>query len=442
MKKVKQLSMGAVVAAVLCLWSCEYKADNFTGDPYNPSQPVRVDGFEPDSGGMATKVFINGSNFGSDPKNIKVYFNHLRAPVVGADGNHIYAITPRQPGRECTLSVVVNGDSVTLSDKIYLYRTLTTVETITGKKGTTEFKGGTLSEATFHQPSTLCVDAEGNIFLASWTTISGGSYHFVVINQEKNIVQQLLGGVGSTFALGVPTPDAQGKVIMAPVDGGDGYYSFDPDAQWAPKLRLILHPNADQILEGKEQFTINYKHGMSVCQLDSFIYTRSYNGQLVRFNPLTRLGEKVIDNLEPSSDSFVAFDPYDHNIMYITYPGRHVIYTYDIYTKEHKVFAGTRGTGGWKDGERLQSEFYTPSQLVVDQDGSVVVADRGNHCIRRISRDGMVTTLIGKGGVAGYVDGNPEDALFNNPKGVAIDKDYNIYVADFGNNVVRKLAVN
>jgi hypothetical protein len=436
MKTLKQMSILCFVSAIF-LWSCENKPDDFTGTPYDPAKPVSVENFEPDSGGMATKIFIHGDNFGIDLTKIKVYFNNLRAPVVGSDGKHLYAITPRQPGRECAISVVVNGDSVVIGKK-YMYRTMTTVTTIAGKKGTTEFKGGTLSDATFDHPSTLCVDAEGNIFLSHWRV----PYCFVLINQEKNIVQAVEpGGNGEATAFGVPTPDKDGKVIMAPTDGGDGYYSFDPDAQWAPKSRLILHPSTEQIADGMVNFTINTKHGLAACQIDGKIYTRAYNGQLVRFDPATRTGEQVATTLQPNSDSFLVFDPYQPNLLYITYPSRHAIYTYDILTGEHTPFAGTVGTSGWKDGQRLEAEFNTPSQVIVDSDGSVIVADRMNHCIRKISPDGMVSTLIGKGGMAGYQDGNPEDALFNEPRGVAIDKNNNIYVADYNNNVVRKLAV-
>jgi hypothetical protein len=390
-----------------------------------------VETFQPDSGGMATKVFIHGSNFGTDLTKIKVYFNDLRAPVVGSDGNHLYVITPRQPGRECTISVVVNGDSVVIGKK-YLYRTMTVVTTLAGKKGTTEFKGGTLSEATFRNPSYLTVDAEGNIFLAH-----DNPYCLVLINEEKDIVQSL--HTGTKF--GMPGADKEGKTISVPTDGGDNYYYFDPDAQWMPKSRMILHPSTEQLAEGMRDFTINWKYGLTTCLQNGYIYTHSYNGQLVRFDPITRVGELVALGLSPDCAGFLTFDPYKTNILYICYTARHCIYTYDTNTGEHTLFAGIPGIAGYKDGLRLEAEFNGLRQLTVDGDGSLIIGDRDNHCIRRISPDGMVTTLIGKGGVAGYVDGNPEDALFNHPQGVAIDKDYNIYVGDYDNNVVRKLTV-
>jgi hypothetical protein len=421
--------------AFFAIGSCESKDDSPGMGTYDPSQPVKVDGFEPDSGGMATKVLIHGSNFGSDLSKIKVYFNTMRAPVVGSDGKHLYVITPRQPGEECVLSVVVEGDSVALEDKTFRYRTMTTVTTIAGRKGTTEFKPGTLSEATFDHPFYLCTDAEGNIFLSHWRN----PFCFVLINQEKDLVQLLYSGI----IVDVPTADADGKVVMVPDDGDNGpdvYYSFDPEAQWAAKSRLILHPNAEQIAGGMEDFSISYKHSLAACQLDGCIYTKALGGHLIKFDPVTRTGQKV-DDILPNNEAFLYFDPYHPNILYLSLRRTHVIYTYDVITKELTLFAGSSGRSGWKDGPRSEAEFNGPSQLIIDEDGSIIMADALNHCIRKITPDGMVSTLIGKGGIAGYQDGNPEDALFDEPTGIAIDKDYNIYVADYNNNVVRKLSV-
>ncbi|MDR3184444.1 MAG: IPT/TIG domain-containing protein [Prevotellaceae bacterium] len=427
------LLLAACSMSFFAIWSCESKNDSLDRGTYDPSQPVKVTGFEPDSGGMATKVLIHGDNFGADLSKIKVYFNTMRAPVVGSDGSRLYVITPRQPGEECTLSVVVEGDSAVLADKRFRYRTMTMVVTVAGKKGATEFKGGTLAEAAFDHPYMLCVDAEGNIFLSHWRV----PYCFVLINLEQDMVQALYTG----DPLGAPTADANGKVIMAPTDGGDGYYSFDPDAQWAPKSRLILHPTAEQVAGGMKDFLISYKHGLSACLLDECIYTKAVDGGIVKFDPLTRTGEELSNGILPWNEAFVYFDPYHPNILYLTGSKTHAIYTYDILTKEFLLFAGYPGRSGWKDGARLEAEFNGPHQLIIDEDGSVLVADRFNHCIRKITPDGMVSTIIGKGSIAGYQDGNPEDALFDEPTGVAIDKDYNIYVADYNNNVIRRLSV-
>jgi len=427
-----------LIAVLVFMWSCEdNKPDDFSGTPYDPSKPVRIDSFEPDSGGLATKVFISGSNFGNDLSKIKVYFNNVRAPLVGSNGDHIYVLTPRlSHQRECTISVVVGNDSTVLTGRHYLYRTLTTVTTIAGKKGTTMFRGGTLSEAEFDRPHSLCVDDEGNIFLShwSWWWEGRGQNYFVLINEERNIVRELYYG----DPLGAPTVDDNG-VVTVPTDPGDGYYYFDRATQWAPRSRLILHPTVEQQAEGKREFNIDWKHGMSYCQLDGHIYTRAYNGNIVKFDPLTRYGELVTHLPMGDNNSYPYFDPNQPNILYIVFNVSSTIYKYDVITGEAELFAG--GQIGWKDGYRLDAEFNGITQMVVLQNGDIYVADSNNHCIRVITPDGMVRTLIGKGGVAGYQDGNPDDALFDTPTGIAVGKDGTVYVAEPGNNTIRKLAI-
>ena len=70
------------------------------------------------------------------------------------------------------------------------------------------------------------------------------------------------------------------------------------------------------------------------------------------------------------------------------------------------------------------------------------IADSGNHCIRRITTDGMVETVLGMPGTAGWKDGGKEEALFNEPSGLGISSDGTLYVADFGNRRIRKLSIN
>ena len=444
MTRFKQISMICFVLAMIYLWSCDnHNSDDFGRKPYDPSKPVRIDGFEPDSGGLATKVFITGSNFGSDKSKIKVYFSAqyhedsvaiMPAPVIGSDGNTILAYTPKMSGmRKCTIHVVSNGDSVAFKSKDFLYRTMYIIRTIAGRKGTGELKTGKLSEAEFHQPSTLTADNEGNIFLSHWRV----PYTMVRINEQEDIVESLM---STSIPMGAPTVDANG-VVSAINDNGGEFFTFDPLEGWTVRRRSILPSNDPATV-----FTTSTAHSIAAHPETGWLYTRFYvNGHLIKINPVTREGEKVSDTVG-GSDSYQVFDPNNPNILYIAYHALHCIYSFNLETGEHEIFAGKSGESGWQDGPADQARFTTPNQFIVAPDKSLYIADRGNHCIRRITFDErgenpVVTTVIGKGGIYGYQDGNPDDALFNNPRGVAVTPDGNIYIADYENNVVRKLTI-
>jgi sugar lactone lactonase YvrE len=75
----------------------------------------------------------------------------------------------------------------------------------------------------------------------------------------------------------------------------------------------------------------------------------------------------------------------------------------------------------------------------VDNEGNVYVGDSGNHTIRKISPTGIVTTFAGSAGLQGSVDGTGTIARFSQPYGVSVDPGGNIYVADYGNQTVRKI---
>jgi uncharacterized protein (TIGR03437 family) len=106
------------------------------------------------------------------------------------------------------------------------------------------------------------------------------------------------------------------------------------------------------------------------------------------------------------------------------------------------TFAGT-GTGGYAGdgGPALSAQFNGPTGLAFDKAGNLYVADTGNSVIRRIAPDGTVTKVAGSG-TAGYGgDGAPAvRADLNSPQGVAVDAAGNLYIADTFNNRVRMVA--
>ena len=106
------------------------------------------------------------------------------------------------------------------------------------------------------------------------------------------------------------------------------------------------------------------------------------------------------------------------------------------------TLAGSMRVAGTNNGTGTNAQFYYPSGVAVDAATNVYVSDLGNDLIRKISSTGVVTTLAGATGVAGTNDGVGTSAFFNSPISVSVDAATNVYVADYNNNSIRKVAAN
>ena len=105
------------------------------------------------------------------------------------------------------------------------------------------------------------------------------------------------------------------------------------------------------------------------------------------------------------------------------------------------TLAGTHGIRGSKDGTGTGAQFNQPQSVAVDSSGNVYVADAGNNMVRKINSQGVVTTIAGNT-TAGNQNGVGVAASFNKPTGVAVDASGNVYVADSNNNLIRKIATD
>ena len=130
--------------------------------------------------------------------------------------------------------------------------------------------------------------------------------------------------------------------------------------------------------------------------------------------------------IDASGNLYVA-DGYNRNIRKISPVG------------EVTTLAGsTTGYMGYVDGAGTAAQFGFPEGIAIDTSGNLYVADEGNHCIRKITPEGVVSTLAGNGGY-GYVNGTGSAAKFFNPSDITIDASGNLYVADTYNNSIRKV---
>ncbi len=99
------------------------------------------------------------------------------------------------------------------------------------------------------------------------------------------------------------------------------------------------------------------------------------------------------------------------------------------------------GAPGFRDGPGSAAQFEAISGLALAPDGTLYVADTGNNAIRRIGSDGQVSTVAGDG-VPGYRDGAGPQARFNGPTGVAVDSSGRVIVADTYNDRIRRIEVD
>jgi serine/threonine protein kinase len=104
------------------------------------------------------------------------------------------------------------------------------------------------------------------------------------------------------------------------------------------------------------------------------------------------------------------------------------------------LIVGAIGQPGAADGTGSQARFSSPGGITVDSAGNIYVADTGNNTIRKISPNGEVRTLAGLPGQSGQIDDIGATARFRAPLGIAVDAAGNVYVSEFANNTIRKIS--
>ena len=146
-----------------------------------------------------------------------------------------------------------------------------------------------------------------------------------------------------------------------------------------------------------------------------------------------------------SSPSGIALG--SDGIIYVADRNNQTVRTVNPATGEVKTLAGITGIPGSQDGPAASATFNDLQGIAVDNSGNVYVADTANHKIRKITASGGIATVytLAGNGVGGY-DDSPDAATdgstarFNAPIGITVDSTGQIYVADTGNHVIRKIA--
>ncbi|MNR86720.1 Serine/threonine-protein kinase PknD [compost metagenome] len=256
--------------------------------------------------------------------------------------------------------------------------------------GVAGYANGSATTAKFYYPGGIAVDEKGNVFVA---------------DSGNNRIRKI---------------DANGLVSNLAGDGGRGLVNGNgPSAQFANPMGIGVDTLGQVFIGDQGNDTIRKIDTLgnvsSFAGTDGGYYGSSLTGLAVRVGP----------------------------VVYVADEYQHVIFktSSNYWLGGSDVLAGIRWISGLVDGAGSMAKFKKPGGIALGPDGYLYVADTGNNLIRKVSSTGVVSILAGNG-LPGFVDGSGNAVQFNSPVGVAVDSIGNVFVADSGNRCVRKISTS
>ena len=448
--------------------------DGTTEEPVNPpaeSTDPAVTTFDPVGGGKGTEVTLSGANFGTDAEAVKVFFidtdlgTEKEAEVLSVVEDAINVSVPAGPGEECRIKVVISGETgeedVELTyEALFDYTYRTTVTTLFGGTETAaENPTGTFpfSEAKFYgtfdnEHHTLLLDKDGNLYFALENSAKGdlgmARLHNVYKADVNSETITYLGTPSSWVSiLPIGMNPNTGAIYGMRGDASEGKMAYYDGASWESEV-VFNWDKKDNLTGGNGSAC----RAIAVRPSTGEIYFMAY-GVLGVLDYTTKtaknMGLIIEDTQNPGTfrtepATGLVFDPNNDNDLYISVADLGHIYKYSVDTQTcEKVTGGIYQL--YQDGTLEGALFNHPGQICMDRNSNIYVADQYNCCIRKIDlKAGQVTTVAGKaeqlGGVQGHVDGSVDEALFDDPTGIAITEDGVIYVSEKDNHGIRRIA--
>lgn len=346
--------------------------------------------------------------------------------------NYVLNIKSNKLTSLLVLSVIYPTFTFAAKDNLYNVTTLAG----SGKAG---YADGTGTAASFHGPNGIAVDAAGNIYVS---------------DRENFVIRKITpSGVVTTFA------GTAGKT-----GNTDG---LTTSAKFSSVMINMVHDNADSLYVSDYGNTLIRRISLSTGAVTTFArsvsqiqgITVNNSGEIYYTNPGRNQVMKIPRGGKPITFAGSTKAGYKNGTgtkALFRYPCGITANASNIYVAEYNnhiirqistngtvtTLAGVPGTAGHQDGNKTAAKFRNPVDVQSDKSGNLYVADGGNNVIRKISPSGNVTTIAGISRNAGYVNGAGKNAKFNFPYSLTVDNKGNIYIAEYNNQLIRKIIPN
>ncbi len=370
------------------------------------------------AGVVTTLAGTAGSSGNKDATGTAALFNEPFAVAVDSAGNVFVADTNNNAIRKITAQGVV-----------------TTLAGGNGK-GTSD---GTGTAAKFHEPRGLAIDSSGTLYVADYEN------QLVRKVSSAGVVTTLAGGadiIGSTDGQGTAARFMALQGIA--VDGAGNVYVTESGNRNVRKI------TASGLVTTLTTGTGNFGEPRGIAvDASGNLYVGDYGSNVVR--KVTSTG--TVSTHAGTSPTAGSTDGTTSSALFNAPSGVAMDSAQNLYVADtlnntvRKIsptgtvttLAGLAGRTSSVDGTGTAARFQDPYAVAVDGLGNLFVADATDHSIRKISSAGVVTTFAGTGGSFGSTDGTGTAARFKAPLGIAADSAGNVYVADTGNAIVRKI---
>ena len=454
--------------------------------PSDASKPVTFTNFTPNEGSMRTRIYIHGSNFGTDPSKIQVTVAGKEAKVVGSDGNIIHAQVRKRSysgvNYDSPVNVKILNDKGEVTtdytfDETFHYTPKWTVGTVFRKvdeKGNATFAEGSFDGKFGEGGNLVCSDwlifdpkyKEGDDRLLFSSNYDQGLYQ---LNLTKRDIKRLFPRTQyksmQTFTF---TPDGD-TIICSDANGqasnctkpnmyyalrSEGFRKIRPYAYGPCTYSTVCMPNGTKFY---------------ASWTNAAIYRQEPEGRPIPFADENRTKCFTLAQISQIDGAHIRLVMHPaHKYVYIIAPQIRCILrsNYNAQTNMLEyptVVAGNFSQGGFAEGTGGAARFgtlwcgiFVKNQDYVNNprgDGDeydfYVTGNSGNDCIWKITPDGVATLAAGRsneskdGQTWGYVDGDPlQEARFEQPKGLAYDEtDQTWYIYDYNYHALRYMTV-